>query len=378
MDYSKRLSISYYKTIATLNESHKIYLVQHQETQKIYVKKILDVYNKDIYQYLFQNPINGIPQVVDLYEEENQLTIIENYVSGCSLQEILDASALGKTSVLNATTIYDFMMELCTILEQLHSLPSPIIHRDIKPSNIIITEHNHVMLLDFNAAKYFTNADSNDTVLLGTQGYAAPEQYGFGSSTPRTDIYALGILLKELTTSLHIPSKYDTIIAKCIQINPEDRYQSVAKLKVALKQLTPPAQPKSSKMSSTTVYNPYLPPGFRNKTPWKMLFASIIYLFIFWLSLSLEVKNMFGMALWVERIFCLFIFLSFILVGFNYLDIQKCFPLCKHRNRFLHYAGIVILETIFITILLVTMSIILDFFSYNNIIITSHHTKIAT
>ena len=187
MDYSHRLSVSYYKTIATLNESHKIYLVQHQKTNKIYVKKILDVYNKDIYLYLSQNHICGIPQIIDLYEDEykNQLTVIENYVSGYSLEDKMN------TSDLNIDSIYQYMLELCSILEKLHSYQPPIIHRDIKPSNVIITEHNHVILLDFNAAKYFTDSSANDTVLLGTKGYAAPEQYGFGSSTPRTDIYAL-------------------------------------------------------------------------------------------------------------------------------------------------------------------------------------------
>lgn len=90
------------------------------------------------------------------------------------------------------------MYELCEILEKLHSANPPIVHRDIKPSNIIITNYDHVILLDFNAAKYFTDPNTSDTILLGTKGYAAPEQYGFGSSTPQTDIYAVGILLKEL------------------------------------------------------------------------------------------------------------------------------------------------------------------------------------
>lgn len=95
------------------------------------------------------------------------------------------------------------MYDLCEILEKLHSVTPPIVHRDTKPSNIIITNYEHVVLLDFNAAKYFADTDTADTILLGTKGYAAPEQYGFGSSTPQTDIYALGILLKELVKSLY-------------------------------------------------------------------------------------------------------------------------------------------------------------------------------
>ena len=87
---------------------------------------------------------------------------------------------------------------LCNILEALHSMTPPIIHRDIKPSNIIITSYNYAMLLDFNAAKQFSGQNESDTVLIGTPGYAAPEQYGFGSSSPKTDIYSLGIVLREM------------------------------------------------------------------------------------------------------------------------------------------------------------------------------------
>ncbi len=355
MDYSKRLAISYYKTIATLNESHKIYLVQHQETQKIYVKKILDVYNKDIYQSIAEHPICGIPQIIVLYEEDNQLIVIEHYVSGCSLQEKID------TSSLSIDCIFQYMVELCAILERMHSFQPPIIHRDIKPSNIMITEHNHVMLLDFNAAKYFTESTDIDTVLLGTKGYAAPEQYGFGSSTPRTDIYALGILLKELLFVLPSSSSMlNDIIAKCVQINPADRYQSVTELKAALKQTRQPQM--EIKTCSSLTFRSFLPPGFRTLTPWKVIFSSMMYLIILCLCINLEVENTFGAALWVERIFCLFVMLSFIFVGFNYLNIQKGFPLCKHRFKIVRYIGIALLDIMVVTALLILMLIVKSIF----------------
>lgn len=352
MDYSHRLSVSYYKTIATLNESHKIYLVQHQKTNKIYVKKILDVYNKDIYLYLSQNHICGIPQIIDLYEDEykNQLTVIENYVSGYSLEDKMN------TSDLNIDSIYQYMLELCSILEKLHSYQPPIIHRDIKPSNVIITEHNHVILLDFNAAKYFTDSSANDTVLLGTKGYAAPEQYGFGSSTPRTDIYALGILLKELTSSLSSNTKeFDEIINKCTQINPADRYQSVIELKEALKQNKSPMKAESN---NQTAFRTFLPPGYRTSTPWKIILSSLVYLFVFWLCLSLEVKNTTGFALWLERIFFLLIMLSVVFINFNYLDIQRFFPLCKHKNSLIHYIGIILFDLIIVLLLFIILFIL--------------------
>ena len=169
MDYSKQLALSYYKTIATLNEDHKVYLVQHQETQEIFVKKILTVYNADIYKELSTHHIWGTPRIIDYMEENNQLTLIESYVSGQSLDKLIQTSCLDISDILHYTT------ELCEILCRLHSMQPPVIHRDIKPSNIMITEHNHVVLLDFNAAKYYAENADKDTVLLGTKGYAAPE-----------------------------------------------------------------------------------------------------------------------------------------------------------------------------------------------------------
>lgn len=343
MDYSQRLAISYYKTIATLNESHKIYLVQHQETKKIYVKKILDVYNKDIYLYLSQNHINGIPSILDIYEEDNQLVVVESYISGCSLQEKIDASNI------RIDSIYRYMIELCDILGKMHSLQPPIIHRDIKPSNIIITEYDHVMLLDFNAAKYFKEPTNADTVLLGTKGYAAPEQYGFGSSTPRTDIYALGILLRELTSVLpSVPKSLNDIITKCIQINPADRYQSAGELKNALEKSKNPSvqtgRPRETKSKTVLTTRSFFPPGFRTLTPWKMFVSTLVYLFVFWLCLTMGVENTYGLALWVERIFCLLMMLSVVFISCNYLDIQRWFPLCKHRFKIVRFFGVILFD----------------------------------
>ncbi len=75
MDYAGRLEISYYHTIATINSTHKIYLVQHRETGKIYIKKILDVYNPHIYKYLMEHHISGIPRLYNIYEENGQLLV---------------------------------------------------------------------------------------------------------------------------------------------------------------------------------------------------------------------------------------------------------------------------------------------------------------
>ncbi len=334
MDLEQRLSISYYKVVAAINEPHKIYLVQHQETGKFFVKKILDVYSIDVYKYLKENPIAGIPQIIDYYEENGTLTLIEAFVSGTTLKEIIDSGAV------STEQIGHYMINLCEILEKLHSHNPPLIHRDIKPSNIIITHYDNVMLLDFNAAKY-RSSDQNrgsDTVLLGTQGYAAPEQYGFGESSPQTDIYSLGVILKEVSDSLAVNThEFDSIISKCTQMEPSRRYSSVKELKTAItKALGHDLSPEAEQTSLTS----YLPPGFRTMSIGKMIVAIPVYVMVFWLCLTLEVKNTYGPALWLERVFLLMIMLGDIFIGYNYLGIQKVFPPCRSKNKFIRIIGI--------------------------------------
>ncbi len=352
MDASCNLNISCYKTIAVINEAHNIFLVQHQISHKIFIKKILDIYNLPIYVYLRQNKITGIPQVIEIYEENHRLTVIEEYISGVSLQELM------VTGQLSAASVSHYICDLCDILEKFHSLPVPIIHRDIKPSNIIITPCSHAILIDFNAAKYLTNINSTDTMLLGTKGYAAPEQYGFGSSTPQTDIYALGILLKELTSALPAPTDaFTQIINKCIQIDPSNRFESVSSLKQEIQGKSKNPQNTSSDSCNWRLF---LPPGYRTMTPWKMVMSTSIYLFISWFFLSMDFETISASALWLERISCLFIVLLIIFFNFNYCNMQRFWPLCNSKNPIIHYIGILLLD-VFMALSLFTMMIILEY-----------------
>lgn len=349
MDYAGRLEISYYNTIAAINSVHKIYLVQHQETKKIYIKKILDIYNPHIYKYLMEHRIAGIPRLYNVYEENGQLTLIEEFISGISLQEMIEDGALSPDLIIQ------LVGELCGILEKLHVLSPPVIHRDIKPSNIIITPCGHAVLIDFNAAKFLTDAAGHDTVLLGTKGYAAPEQYGFGSSTPQTDIYALGILLKELSSALPVPTNiFNAIISKCTEMNPSDRMETVQELKAEIEKLQD--CDGGSHNAACPPQKNFAPPGFRTKTPWKMLIAFITYLFIFWAGLSMEIKDVTASHLWLERIAALFIMLSVVFCCFNYCNIRRFIPLCANKHPFIRYLGVLILNfAIIFLLLLVTL-----------------------
>ena len=189
MDIESRLEISFFENIVPLNEKHHIFLVRHRESGKICVKKILSVYNKTVYDQLKEKPVPGIPKIIALYEENNTLILIEEYISGSTLQHLLDEG-----SGLSESEIDSYICQLCDIVSRLHSFDPPIIHRDIKPSNVLITPSGNVFLIDFNASRPEIAKDE-DTSLLGTKGYAAPEQYGFGSSDKKPTSMQLECLL---------------------------------------------------------------------------------------------------------------------------------------------------------------------------------------
>lgn len=378
MDLDQRLAISYYKPIAAINEPHHVYLVQHQETKKIAIKKVLDVYNLAVYAELYRNPIAGTPRIINYYEEAGQLTVIEEYISGTSLQDKISHADIAPSDMLQ------YMLDLCAILEQLHQHNPAIIHRDVKPSNVIITSYNRAVLLDFNAAKYHTAAKDSDTILLGTQGYAAPEQYGFGQSSPQTDIYSIGILLKEMAEALHCQNPYiDAVTAKCTQMNPAERYQSIGELRQALlanggifpythagQVSTGDLSGLSSKRSNAQTQNDpdtfakhmqFAPPGFRSKTPWKMAVALLTYIFLAWFCLSMKVNNTFGAALWVERVFALIMMLFIVASIFDYLNVRRLMPLCQHEKKATRIFGVVVLDILVVFGLIVVMAIVQSF-----------------
>ena len=125
---------------------------------------------------------------------------------------------------------------MCDALTALHD--RGIIHRDVKPENVIVEKSGRVVLIDFNASRIKSDA-SKDTVIMGTIGYASPEQLGLAKTDARTDIYAVGVLYNVMLTGMH-PSvtiasgRAGRIVRKCTAVNPNERYQSAAELWSAL------------------------------------------------------------------------------------------------------------------------------------------------
>lgn len=122
--------------------------------------------------------------------------------------------------------------KLCSALWVLHSMG--VVHRDVKPENIII-RGKEAVLIDFDASRIYKNNNREDTQILGTTGYAAPEQYGLSQSDGRADIYALGILLNIMLTGEHPSRKLaggrmGRIVQKCTMVSPEKRYKNILHL----------------------------------------------------------------------------------------------------------------------------------------------------
>lgn len=219
------LALSVYQEEALFNGRENIIVVTHRETGEYYFKKLLTAYDKSIYSYLMEHPVRNMPRIVDIFESKVCLIVIEECIAGKTLAKILEDGPMSLEQ-----TVY-VAKNVCRILDELHSLDVPIIHRDIKPSNIMIAGDGEVYVLDVNVAKWYDSEKSDDTRYMGTQFYAAPEQVGFGlySSSPKTDIYAVGMMLNVMLTGEFPKEKkaegliWD-IINRCISLDADNRY----------------------------------------------------------------------------------------------------------------------------------------------------------
>lgn len=339
-----------YREIDRLNETHGVFLVRNEETGRICVKKIQKTYNSDVYKRIKASNLKGIPKIYEMYEQDGILTLIEEFVSGETLEAILK-----RDGAFSEERVRDITVKLCNILSSLHSMLPSVIHRDIKPSNVMITSYGDVFLIDLNAAKLENTKKDEDTVLLGTYGYAAPEQFGFGTSTVQTDIYALGMLMNTMLKGQYSKELADSsglrrIIEKCIMLKPEDRYRSVNELRETLIPEGAEKLPENKR---------FMPPGFRTGNPTHMIIACIGYAAVIAAGLTITSSNQkYAFTTWHERAFFLVMTLMIIFFSADYLGIQSRLPLCRSKNTLIRIIGVVLFDLIFFFIMMVIMLLI--------------------
>jgi len=204
--------------------------------------------------------------IFDVGDHQGQQFLVMELLEGQTLKEYMAGQALAVERVLKLGT------QIGGALQTAHG--KGIIHRDLKPANIFVTERGEIKVLDFGLARLLQQTDQDETLslalteplaVLGTLPYAAPEQLRGENTDARTDIWGLGTVLYEMATSqrpfseelaprlidaiLHkppaplrglnraIPAELERIILKCLEKDPENRYQSAKELVVDLRRL---------------------------------------------------------------------------------------------------------------------------------------------
>ena len=374
MTLEEESRLSFYRELTVLDEKKNIVLVQDIRNSELCVKKTLDIYSRDVYEQLASVRIEGVPAVKECVADDGKLIVVEEYVQGRSLKQVLDEHGL-----LNAEQAYEIAVQLADILVRLHQLEPAIVHRDIKPSNIIIEKNGHVNLIDFNAARH-VNADKNeDTRMLGTVYFAAPEQFGFGQSDERTDIYGLGATINYIMTGDKpgagiAECRFSDILKKCLMVDAKDRYQSAAELRGVLDMLNYSIVQDNRKKAETafgkdntvsvvrtyrnirdtivkmyrkyqkrnydidTSWRRYLLPGFRRLNVVYCLIALVWYAVIVWMTITFAVTDsktgipVTGGELTMYKIAVFVLFMGMTMWFGNYLNIRRKLPGMKKIN----------------------------------------------
>lgn len=182
-----------------------------------------------------------VPRIYDVHERDGDTVVVMEYVDGRTLRDVVyerDASAGLAREVFPA---------LCDGVAELHEgFAPPLIHRDLKPSNIIVSDAG-LTIIDFGIARTFREGADADTTHFGTRSYAPPEQFGYGQTDVRSDVYALGMLLYYLLTERDpdaqvaargfsdpsVPEALRPVLARACAFDPAGRFQSVRELKAA-------------------------------------------------------------------------------------------------------------------------------------------------
>lgn len=216
-----------YHLMSTMKSSGKGDIQLVAADGKLYVRRY-----REISQELFQR-IRGVSclyleRLVEQSRDENGAYFISEYVEGTPASERTFSEKEAVKSLL----------ELCVAIRALHK--AGVIHRDIKPSNIICGNDGHIRLIDFDSARLRVEFQSWDTEILGTGGYAAPEQYGFMQTDDHSDIYAFGVTMEEILGENADKPKFRRIIRRCTQFDPDRRYRDISAAGRAIKRAVMP------------------------------------------------------------------------------------------------------------------------------------------
>lgn len=243
-----------YKLIKELSKRRdpKVYLAYDLQFRRQCAVKISKKIGSDISDCIAMNEAQmlkllnhrAIPRIVDVIDSYGYFAFVMDYVEGETLETVVE-----KNGAQPVKLVVEWSKQICDVLQYLHSLTPPHIHRDVKPSNLVLEPTGNIRIIDFGIMRKYNPQKTGDTAPMGTLGYAAPEQCsGTPQSDARTDIFGLGMTMLYLLTGIApkiyrpatdtsyqlkeiVPQEVKNIIDKCIQPNPDKRYQSCEELK---------------------------------------------------------------------------------------------------------------------------------------------------
>lgn len=182
----------------------------------------------------------SLPRIVDIIDNGVTIYVVMDYIEGESLDKILN-----EYGAQSEEMVIGWAKQLCDALGYLHSQKPPIIYRDMKPANVMLKPEGNIKIIDFGIAREYKEQNLADTTVLGTKGYAPPEQYS-GQTDARSDIFALGMTMHHLLTGVdprsgeayapvrqwnpELSEGIEIIIDRCVEPAAENRYQSCADL----------------------------------------------------------------------------------------------------------------------------------------------------
>lgn len=229
-EYTKRM-METYRLVGVLADKNgsKVLHLRHKTLEKDLILRQLPG-AVAAYEQLAGIRAENLPEVYDAVTLEDGQVALEEYIEGLTVADVM---AAGRYRYRGARRV---LRGICAALCILHA--RGLVHRDIKPENVMVDKNGRVVLIDFNASRQLSSGN-RDTVVMGTVGYASPEQLGVSQSDARADIYAMGVLLNVMLTGLHpsekiAPGRAGRIVRKCTHVNPGDRYQSAENLANAL------------------------------------------------------------------------------------------------------------------------------------------------
>lgn len=344
MKIEEEYCLSQYQDLGKINDRKDIRLKRHKIYGNICVEKHVDADLFRIYDFVKKNPAPYFPVIYECIKNGSELLVIEEYIEGRNIEEILQEKLFAEKEGVW------IILEICRALSILHHAKPQIVYRDLTAENVMMSNSGQVKIIDFNIAREVKRGQRRDTQVLGTQGFAAPEQQGHAQTDERTDIYSAGVLLNymllgKLPYQEMIRGRLSPVVEKCMKMDPKDRYQTVEELEMRIKELYP--RYNVGKKSREEMVKGLMPPGFRSKTPWKMVTAFFGYLFITCLFFSIEITRegqvIEGIVAFSERMLLWLSQMIFIAFAWDYRGCQRYLSFLRQKNRLIRialYAGL--------------------------------------